>query len=101
MKRSMLDPSGLSIGVEFVLSVLVGLGGGYWLDRKLGTAPWCMIVGTGFGFATAVRSLFRFMRRAEREQANDARDPTPRADDTAPPRTDNDNHDDDNAPRRS
>jgi ATP synthase protein I len=49
------------------LSVLIGLGIGYYLDKWLGTAPWLMIVWLGFGFAAGVRSLYRAALRSEKE----------------------------------
>jgi ATP synthase protein I len=55
-----------AIGLEFVLSVLVGLGLGYWLDRQLGTA-WIKWVGLGFGVITAYRTIWRALKRANRE----------------------------------
>ena len=72
---------GVSIGIEFALSVLVGLGAGYWLDKKLGTAPWIMLVGLCFGFAAGLRSMFQYARLSARAEANEARK---QADDDAP-----------------
>jgi ATP synthase protein I len=64
---------GVSIGIEFSLSVLVGLGAGYWLDKKLGTAPWLMFVGIGFGFTAGLRSLLQYSRRSARAEERDAK----------------------------
>jgi F0F1-type ATP synthase assembly protein I len=55
-----------SIGLEFVLSVLVGFGIGYWLDRQLGTG-WIKWVGLGFGVITAYRTIWRALQRANQE----------------------------------
>ena len=55
-----------TIGLELVLSVLFGLGVGWWLDKKLGTA-WISWVGLGFGIAAGYRSLYRALKRANRE----------------------------------
>ena len=55
-----------TIGLEFALSVLFGLGVGWWLDKKLGTV-WITWVGLGFGIAAAYRSLYRALKRANRE----------------------------------
>ena len=55
-----------AIGLEFVLSVLVGFGLGYWLDRQLGT-QWIKWVGLGFGVITAYRTIWRALKRANRE----------------------------------
>ena len=55
-----------TIGLELVLSVLFGLGVGWWLDKKLGTA-WITWVGLGFGIAAGYRSLYRALKRANSE----------------------------------
>jgi ATP synthase protein I len=47
-----------ALGLEMALSVVIGLGIGYYLDKWLGTAPWLMILWIGFGFAAGVRSLY-------------------------------------------
>ena len=64
---------GVSIGIEFSLSVLVGLGAGYWLDKKLGTAPWLMFVGIGFGFTAGFRSILQYSRRSARAEERDVK----------------------------
>ena len=56
-----------SIGMALVAATVVGLGGGYYLDRWLGTAPWLMLVGLGLGIAAGFVNLFRSVKRAERE----------------------------------
>jgi F0F1-type ATP synthase assembly protein I len=56
-----------TVGLDFTLSILVGLFGGRWLDRKLGTGGWLTIVGLCFGIAAAVRTLMRALRQANRE----------------------------------
>jgi len=47
------------LSTELVVAVLVGSALGYGLDRLFGTAPWIMVVGIGFGFATGIRNTFR------------------------------------------
>ena len=39
----------LGIGTSFAASVLLGLGLGYWLDRRLGTSPWLFLIGAALG----------------------------------------------------
>ncbi len=55
-----------SVGIEFALSVLIGVFAGRWLDGKLGTSPWLMIVLLCVGFAAGLRSLMRSMDKAGR-----------------------------------
>jgi ATP synthase protein I len=56
-----------SIGMTMVLATVIGLVGGYYADRWLGTRPWLMLVGLGFGIAAGFVSLFRAARDAERD----------------------------------
>lgn len=48
-----------SIGIQFVVSIFIGFGVGYLLDRWLGTKPWLMVFfllfGVGAGFLNLVR----------------------------------------------
>ena len=50
---------GFRIGIELVVGVVVGAGGGWALDRWLGLAPWLMILGLIVGFAAGLRNVFR------------------------------------------
>lgn len=50
---------GFRIGIELVVGVCIGAGGGFALDRWLHTAPWLMIVGLLLGFAAGLRNVFR------------------------------------------
>lgn len=51
------------IGLELAGGVLLGFWGGYWADRKLGTAPWLMLggaaAGLAAGFYLVAKELFR------------------------------------------
>lgn len=71
------DLSGLgtygTVGLELGLSILVGLFGGQWLDKTLGTAPWLTLIGLAFGTAAGIRSLLRALESAKREIAEDDR----------------------------
>jgi len=39
-----------SLGMEFALSEILGGAFGYWLDKKFGTLPWCLLGGVLIGF---------------------------------------------------
>jgi len=56
-----------SVGLEFGLSVLMGLFFGHWLDRKMHTAPWLALVGMGFGTAAGIRTLWRTAEKARKQ----------------------------------
>lgn len=56
-----LAQRGLTLGLEFVVPMLLGLA----LDRRLGTLPWGTLVGTALGFGVGIWHLVRFGREAE------------------------------------
>jgi ATP synthase protein I len=60
-----------ALGLEMALSVVIGMGIGYYLDRWLGTGPWLMIVWIGLGFAAGVRSLYRAAVRSGKDLERD------------------------------
>jgi ATP synthase protein I len=60
-----------TLGLEMGLSVAVGTAIGYYLDRWLKTDPWLLIVFICIGAAAGFRSLYRAMKRLERENRED------------------------------
>ncbi|MGE5127497.1 MAG: AtpZ/AtpI family protein [Betaproteobacteria bacterium] len=44
----------LGLGMTLAVTVLVGLGGGYWLDGRLGTRPLFLLVGASLGIVGAL-----------------------------------------------
>jgi F0F1-type ATP synthase assembly protein I len=56
-----------SVGIELSISTVIGLLGGQWLDGKLDTAPWLMIVGLVLGVTAGFRSLIRTAKQASRD----------------------------------
>lgn len=59
--------SASSVGIELAVSVLIGLFFGRWLDGRIGTTPLMMIVFLCLGFAAGLRSIYRFVRQADRD----------------------------------
>jgi ATP synthase protein I len=55
-----------TIGLALVISTVIGLAGGYYLDRWLGTSPWLTLIGLMFGIAAGFVNLFRAVKRAEK-----------------------------------
>jgi ATP synthase protein I len=49
----------LGIGTSFAASVLLGVGAGYWLDRRLGTSPWLLLLGAVFGLAAGFYQFYK------------------------------------------
>ena len=56
-----------TVGLELVLSVLLGLFGGQFLDKRFHTTPWLTLIGLSYGIAAGVRGLYRAAKRATRE----------------------------------
>jgi F0F1-type ATP synthase assembly protein I len=50
----------MSLGLELVAPLLLGILVGYWLDGKLGTRPWIVIAGAVLGMTAG---LIGFVRR--------------------------------------
>jgi ATP synthase protein I len=55
-----------TIGISFVLALVMGFGGGFWLDGLLGTKPWLTFLGFFAGLAAGVLNVYRIMRLADR-----------------------------------
>jgi F0F1-type ATP synthase assembly protein I len=55
-----------SVGLEMGVAVILGLLAGMWADKKLGTEPWLLLLGTMLGLAAGVRGIFRAVREADR-----------------------------------
>jgi hypothetical protein len=56
-----------TLGMEIALSIALGLFGGQWLDRKLGTHGWLTWLGFAYGLAAAGRAIYRAVRKSNRE----------------------------------
>lgn len=62
------------LGLQFAISILLFLYAGQWLDRKLGTGPWCMIGGVFLGASLAFYNMYRkLMGDLERDEAEKRR----------------------------
>ncbi|MGE3277385.1 MAG: AtpZ/AtpI family protein [Vicinamibacterales bacterium] len=55
-----------TIGLAFVLALVMGFGGGYLLDGWLGTTPWFTFIGFFLGLAAGVLNVYRIMQFADR-----------------------------------
>jgi hypothetical protein len=51
--------AGIELGLIFLILAL----GGWWLDRKLGSSPWLLLLGCSIGI---VGGLYRLVKRASR-----------------------------------
>lgn len=55
----------VGLGLQFVVTVLVCLFLGQWLDRKLGTSPWLLLTGMLLGAGIGLWTMLRVMRQEE------------------------------------
>lgn len=62
----------LGIGANFVASIAVCIGGGWLLDRWLGTRPWLTLAGALTGLAVGFYNFIQIVRAARRQGSDDA-----------------------------
>lgn len=60
-----------TLGMEIVVSILLGLFGGQWLDSRWNTSPLLTIVGLVLAAITIVRAVVRVMRDMRRDAARE------------------------------
>jgi ATP synthase protein I len=51
-----------TVGLSFVLALVMGFGAGFWLDGRLGTSPWLAMLGFAMGVGAGVLNVVRVMR---------------------------------------
>jgi ATP synthase protein I len=52
-----------TVGLSFVLAIVLGVAGGVWLDRTFDSSPWGFLGGFVLGAAAGVLNVYRAMRR--------------------------------------
>jgi ATP synthase protein I len=64
-------------GLQFTAAVVLAVFGGIWLDEKLGTSPWMVVVlvflGASIGFYSLYRNLMKGQRLGDRRQPGERR----------------------------
>ncbi len=67
--RRLLRLVGLAstVGLTLVLSTVIGLAIGIWLDRVFNTGPWLTLVFLVLGIVAGFRNFYRFMTKSTRE----------------------------------
>lgn len=53
------------VGIQFAVSILLFLYVGQWLDKRLGTAPWLLIIGVFLGAGASFYSMYRKLMAAQ------------------------------------
>ena len=72
--REVMRASGqfMGLGLTLALAVLLFLGVGAWVDSKLGTAPFLLILGAFIGAAAGFYSLYYHIVIEPRQRENDS-----------------------------
>jgi len=56
-----------SLSFSIALSIVIGLGIGYWLDtRVFNTSPWLTLIFLGLGVIAGFRNIYLVMQRSRR-----------------------------------
>jgi ATP synthase protein I len=61
------------IGLQFALTILVFVFAGMWLDKRLGTSPWLLLLFVFVGAAGGFYSMYRRVTAAQRNKDGVAR----------------------------
>jgi len=56
-----------SLGMEIAVSEILGVALGYWLDKKYGTSPCCLLVGAVLGFMLSFYQVLRAVKNLDRQ----------------------------------
>ena len=77
-----------TVGLDLVLSILLGFFGGRWLDGKLGAHGWLTVLGFLLGTIAGFRSLYRAAVKMRKEtEAEDERERRSRDQDGGDPKS--------------
>ncbi len=63
----------LGLGLTLAVTVLAGLGAGYWLDGRLGTRPWFLLLGASLGVVAAMVHFVRSVAGSSKRQQTGGR----------------------------
>jgi ATP synthase protein I len=61
----------VNLGTMLFACVAVGLAAGYFADRWLGTIPWLLLLGLGFGIVAAAVNFYRTIKTLNEQDSND------------------------------
>ncbi|ALC15018.1 putative F0F1-ATPase subunit [Desulfuromonas soudanensis] len=72
-KRELFKSLGFmsSVGISMVASTFIGLAMGYYLDRWLGSSPWCTLIFLGFGIVSGFRNIYILTERELKRQQDE------------------------------
>ena len=52
-----------TVGLSFVLALVIGVALGVWIDRQVGSSPWGLLIGFALGFAAGILNVYRATRQ--------------------------------------
>lgn len=52
-----------TVGLSFVLAIVIGVAAGYYVDNHFGTKPWGFLIGFLFGLAAGVLNVVRTSKK--------------------------------------
>lgn len=52
-----------SVGLSFVLAIVIGTAAGWWIDKYAGSSPWGFLIGFVLGLVAGVLNVFRTTRQ--------------------------------------
>jgi len=65
----------MAIPTVIIVAPMIGFGVGYWVDGKLGSSPYLMILGIILGFGAAARETYQIIKRYQAlEEKKDQQD---------------------------
>jgi F0F1-type ATP synthase assembly protein I len=63
-----------SVGIEMAVATAIGWGVGYWIDGKLDSSPWGMLIGLLFGVGAGFNGLIRTARDVQQRNRETSTD---------------------------
>lgn len=67
-----------TVGLSFVFALVIGFGGGYFLDGWLGSSPWLTFLGFFLGVAAGIINVYRVLQLAGKDtRGSSPHDPKP------------------------
>ncbi len=60
------------LGIQLVVSILLFVYAGRWLDEKLGTGPWLLVAGAFLGACAGFYAMYRSLMAVTRGEGRDA-----------------------------
>ncbi|MEW5854015.1 MAG: AtpZ/AtpI family protein [Myxococcota bacterium] len=71
-----------SAGYFIIIATAMGLGAGWWVDKRFGTAPWGLLLGLLVGVGAAIKELVTIARTTK---LGNSTDENTRTDEKEPP----------------